>query len=136
MILLTCKITPKKVKLSLLSPDIVLMEIICPVHNKEQNAIGHWILCNISEMSYLHGFYIVGCFSLGVLLSRLESKLLEIRSYHINWESYQQGEMISSVDCQFISYYDKQSLDGKKQVFEKDPEQVPNFVYLYYDCYR
>jgi len=59
----------------------------------------------------------------GVILSRLEGKLLEIRSYHINWESYHQGNMISQADYQFISHYDKQSLDGKKQLFEKDPEQ-------------
>jgi len=59
----------------------------------------------------------------GVILSRLEGKLLEIRSYHINWESYQQGNMISQADYQFISHYDKQNLEGKKQLFEKDPEQ-------------
>ena len=60
----------------------------------------------------------------GVILSRLEGKLLEIRSYHINWESYYQGNMISQADFQFISHYDKQNQDGKKQLFEKDPEQV------------
>lgn len=59
----------------------------------------------------------------GVLLSRLEGKLLEIRSYHINWESYHQGNMISKADFQFISHYDKQNLVGKMQLFEKDPEQ-------------
>jgi len=61
---------------------------------------------------------------LGVILSRLEGKLLEIRSYHINWESYHQGNMISQADFQFISHYDKQNVEGKKQLFEKDPEQV------------
>ena len=32
--------------------------------------------------------------------------------------------MISQADFQFISHYDKQNQDGKKQLFEKDPEQV------------
>ena len=32
--------------------------------------------------------------------------------------------MISQADYQFISHYDKQKLDGKKKLFENDPEQV------------
>jgi len=59
----------------------------------------------------------------GIILSRLESKLVEIRSYHINWESYHQGEMISNADYQFISHYDKQNLAGRDNLFAADPEQ-------------
>jgi len=59
----------------------------------------------------------------GVILTRLESKLAEIRSYHINWESYHQGQMISKTDYQFVSHYDRQSLEDKNKLFEDDPEQ-------------
>ncbi|XP_057308617.1 V-type proton ATPase subunit H-like [Hydractinia symbiolongicarpus] len=59
----------------------------------------------------------------GVLLSRLEGKLMEIRSYHINWESYHQGQMISQADYQFVSHYDRQPEEAKKKLFEDNPEK-------------
>lgn len=61
---------------------------------------------------------------IGVLLSRLEGKLIEIRSYHINWESYHQGQMISQADYQFVSHYDRQPEEAKKKLFEDNPEKV------------
>lgn len=59
----------------------------------------------------------------GVILSRLDGKLVEIRSYHINWESYHQGQMISSSDYQFVSHFDRLTHDEKEALFEKEPEQ-------------
>jgi len=59
----------------------------------------------------------------GIILSRLDGKLVEIRSYHINWESYHQGQMITSSDYQFVSHYDRQNHDEKESLFETDPEQ-------------
>lgn len=59
-----------------------------------------------------------------MLLTRLESKLVEIRSYHINWESYHQGEMIEQKDFQFISHYDRLNLQEKENLFVNDHEQV------------
>lgn len=59
----------------------------------------------------------------GIILSRLDGKLVEIRGYHINWESYHQGHMITSCDYQFVSHYDRQNHDEKDVIFEKEPEQ-------------
>ena len=61
---------------------------------------------------------------LGIPLSKLESKLVEIRSYHINWESYYQGGVISADDHTFISRFDKKSLQQKAESMNSDPEQV------------
>jgi len=59
----------------------------------------------------------------GIILSQLDGKLVEIRSYHINWESYHQGQMINDADYQFVSHYDRQNFDDKDALFNKDPEQ-------------
>jgi len=59
----------------------------------------------------------------GISFSRLDGKLMEIRSYHINWESYHQGQMINKADYQFVSHYDKQNPEEKDALFMKDDEQ-------------
>ena len=57
-------------------------------------------------------------------MTRLETKLVEIRAYRMNWESYQQGEVISKSDYQFISHYSQQNSQEREKLFQQDPEQV------------
>jgi len=51
----------------------------------------------------------------GIPLSRLDSKLVEIRGYQINWQSYYQTQVISQDACEFIS-----RLDEKKSAKERN----------------
>ena len=71
---------------------------------------------------------------LGIPLSPLDAKLVEIRSYHINWESYHQNEVISAGDHEFISSFDQPSSKVKNTMLTEDPEKVndPNLYIIFY----
>jgi len=59
----------------------------------------------------------------GVIRNRLDTKLVEVRGYHINWDSYLSGQMISMDDHKFISEYDKARGTHKDKVFTSQAEQ-------------
>eukprot|EP00794_Sanderia_malayensis_P011881 gene11881-13114_t len=59
----------------------------------------------------------------GLPLSPLDAKLVEIRSYHINWESYYQNEVISKSDYDFFSNFDHQSSKQKAEMLMADGEK-------------
>ncbi len=62
--------------------------------------------------------------SAGAPLSPLDAKLVEIRSYHINWESYFQNEVITASDHEFISKFDHKSSKQKNQMLAEEGERV------------
>ena len=62
---------------------------------------------------------------LGIPLSRLDAKLVEIRGYQINWQSYYQTQVISQAACDFISSLDeKKSVKERNELFSQNLESV------------
>ncbi|XP_047145815.1 V-type proton ATPase subunit H isoform X1 [Hydra vulgaris] len=60
---------------------------------------------------------------IGVIMTRLETKLIEIRAYRVNWESYLQGDLIQKSDYQFINHYYQQNSQEREKLFQQDPDQ-------------
>ena len=65
-------------------------------------------------------------FILGIPLSHLDSKLVEVRGYQINWQTFHQTGVLSKEEWDFIGVVDAKSRKERTELISKYIEKVLN----------